>query len=145
MQIDEPFLAGYTDQVELAETMRRKAEQGSMQLQGEVQARMRPGAHAGRIYQAIEEMVRESSFESNFMGYGDNRSRFIGHGVGLELDELPVLTAKSDVVLREGMVIAVEPKFFFGDRGGVGIENTWVITQDGCRNLTADQDDIVAV
>ena len=122
-----------------------RAHHFALQLQGEVQARMRPGAHAGRIYQAVEEMVRESSFESNFMGYGDNRSRFIGHGVGLELDELPVLTAKSDVVLREGMVVAVEPKFFFGDRGGVGIENTWVITQDGCRNLTADQDDIVAV
>jgi Xaa-Pro aminopeptidase len=69
----------------------------------------------------------------------------VGHGVGLELDELPILTAASEVTLREGMVVAVEPKFFFGDRGGVGIENTWVITQDGCRNLTADDDEIVAV
>jgi Xaa-Pro aminopeptidase len=49
------------------------------------------------------------------------------------------------VVLKEGMVIAVEPKFFFGDRGGVGIENTWVVTKDGCRNLTADSDEIVSV
>jgi Xaa-Pro aminopeptidase len=65
--------------------------------------------------------------------------------VGLELDELPVLTGRSETTLREGMVIAVEPKFFFGDRGGVGIENTWVVTREGCRNLTADDDSIVTV
>jgi Xaa-Pro aminopeptidase len=122
-----------------------RAHHFALQVQSEVQARMRPGAHAGRIYQAIEEIVRESPFEGNFMGYGDNRSRFVGHGVGLELDELPLLSARSDVTLKEGMVVAVEPKFFFGDRGGVGIENTWVVTQDGCRNLTADDDEIVTV
>jgi Xaa-Pro aminopeptidase len=122
-----------------------RAHHFALQLQAEVQARMRPGANAGRICQAVEEIVRDSPFAANFMGYGDNQCRFIGHGVGLELDELPVLTGRSDVVLREGMVIAVEPKFFFGDRGGVGVENTWVITQEGCRNLTADADEIIVV
>ncbi len=122
-----------------------RAHHFCLQLQAEVKARMRPGAHTGKLYQAIEEIARESPFAANFMGYGDNRTRFVGHGVGLELDELPVLTAKSDVVLKEGMVVAVEPKVFFGDRGGVGIENTWLVTQDGCRNLTADSDEIVAV
>lgn len=122
-----------------------RAHHFALQVQAEVQARLRPGAHTGRIYQAVEGIVHDSPFAGNFMGYGDNRSRFVGHGVGLELDELPVLAARSDIVLKEGMVVAVEPKFFFGDRGGVGIENTWVITQDGCRNLTADDDQIVAV
>lgn len=122
-----------------------RAHHFALEIQGEVQARMRPGAHAGKTYMAIEEMVNDSPFAHNFMGYGDNQSRFVGHGVGLELDELPILTTRSDMTLKEGMVIAVEPKFFFGDRGGVGIENTWVITKDGCRNLTADSDDIVPV
>jgi Xaa-Pro aminopeptidase len=122
-----------------------RAHHFALQIQAEVQARLRPGAHTGRIYQAVEGIVHDSPFAGNFMGYGDNRSRFVGHGVGLELDELPVLAARSEIVLKEGMVVAVEPKFFFGDRGGVGIENTWVITQDGCRNLTADDDQIVAV
>lgn len=122
-----------------------RAHHFALQIQSEVRTRLRPGAHTGRIYQAVEGIVRDSQFAANFMGYGDNRSRFVGHGVGLELDELPVLSAKSDIVLKEGMVVAVEPKFFFGDRGGVGIENTWVVTQDGCRNLTADDDEIVAV
>jgi Xaa-Pro aminopeptidase len=122
-----------------------RAHHFALRLQSEVKARMRPGAHSARIYQTIEELVRESPFAPNFMGYGSNQTRFVGHGVGLELDELPILSARSEVVLKEGMVIAVEPKFFFGDRGGVGIENTWVVTKDGCRNLTADSDEIVSV
>jgi len=122
-----------------------RAHHFALQVQEAVQVRMRPGAHAGRLWQAVEEMVADSPFAANFMGYGDNQSKFVGHGVGLELDELPILTGRSEVVLKQGMVIAVEPKFFFGDRGGVGIENTWVVTQDGCRNLTADNDAIVPV
>jgi Xaa-Pro dipeptidase len=122
-----------------------RAHDFALRIQDEVRTRMRPGAHSGTIYQEVESMVRESPFAANFMGYGDNRSRFVGHGVGLELDEWPVLTTRSQVILREGMVLAVEPKFFFGDRGAVGIENTWVITEDGCRNLTADHDGIVSV
>ncbi len=122
-----------------------RAHHFCLRLQEEVRARMRPGAHAGKIYQAIGKLAQDSPWSAGFMGYGDNHSRFVGHGVGLELDELPILTDRSDVVLKEGMVVAVEPKIFFADRGGVGIENTWVITQEGCRNLTADDDDVVAV
>lgn len=122
-----------------------RAHHFALTVQAEVQGLMRPGAHTGRIYQTIEAMVSSSPFAANFMGYGDNQSRFVGHGVGLELDEWPILTTKSQVVLKEGMVIAVEPKFFFGDRGGVGIENTWLITREGCRNLTADDDQVVPV
>ncbi len=122
-----------------------RAHHVALQIQAEVQTRLRPGAQAGKIYQAVEGIVQETPFAVNFMGYGDNRSRFVGHGVGLELDELPVLAAGDETLLKEGMVLAVEPKFFFGDRGGVGIENTWVVTQDGCRNLTADDDAMVTV
>ena len=64
------------------------------------------------------------------MGHGDNRSAFVGHGVGIELDEMPVFAARSDVLLREGMVVAIEPKFFFGERGGWG-SNTWLIKPMG--------------
>ena len=122
-----------------------RAHEFALEIQAEVQNKLRPGGHTGEIYTAVESIVAESPFASNFMGYGDNQSRFVGHGVGLELDELPILTAASKTVLSEGMVVAVEPKFFFGDRGGVGIENTWVVTRDGCRNLTADDDAIVSV
>ncbi len=64
------------------------------------------------------------------MGHGRGQVRFIGHGVGLELDELPVLAA-SDLELEEGMVFALEPKFVLPGLGAVGIENTWLVGGEG--------------
>jgi Xaa-Pro aminopeptidase len=123
-----------------------EAHRYTLKLQEEVQQRLRPGAVCGAIYSQVMEMVSTTPWKSGFMGWGENQVAFIGHGVGLELDELPVLTARSRTTLRDGMTIAVEPKIFFGDRGGVGIENTWVVTPEGCRNLTADSgDDIIPV
>ncbi len=122
-----------------------RAHRYALEIQEAVRVRMHPGADTGQIYREIAEMVLDSPFAGNFMGHGDNRSAFVGHGVGIELDEMPVFAARSDVLLREGMVVAIEPKFFFGERGGVGIENTWLITTDGCRNLTETDDAIVTV
>ncbi len=122
-----------------------RAHRFALEIQEMVRERMRPGAVTGAIYREVEERVLDSPFAGQFMGHGDNRSAFVGHGLGIELDELPVFAARSEVPLREGMVVAIEPKFFFGERGGVGIENTWVITAEGCRCLTASDDAIVVV
>ena len=69
------------------------------------------------------------------MGYGAGQVRFIGHGVGLELDELPVLTS-SDLELAEGMVFALEPKFVLPGLGAIGVENTWLVTASGLALIT---------
>ena len=69
------------------------------------------------------------------MGYGAGQVHFVGHGVGLELDELPVLTG-SDLELQPNMVFALEPKFVLPDLGAVGIENTWAVTAAGITRLT---------
>ena len=79
------------------------------------------------------------------MGYGENRVAFLGHGIGLDLDELPVLAPRFDLPLEPGNVIAVEPKVFLGETGGVGVENTYVITETGCRNLTPGSEEIRVV
>jgi Xaa-Pro aminopeptidase len=81
----------------------------------------------------------------HFMGHGHDRVRFVGHGVGLELDELPILAARQTLPLEEGMVIALEPKATFPGRGVVGIENTHVVTGAGLERLTALGDEIVYV
>jgi len=70
------------------------------------------------------------------MGYGRDRVRFLGHGVGLEVDEWPVLAKGFTEPLEPGMVLAVEPKFTFPGVGVVGIENTCVVTDAGCRSLS---------
>jgi Xaa-Pro aminopeptidase len=69
------------------------------------------------------------------MGAGSNQVRFVGHGVGLELDELPVIAPRFDTPLEAGMVLAIEPKVFFPGIGGAGVENTYIITAAGFEKL----------
>ncbi|MNL87443.1 Xaa-Pro dipeptidase [compost metagenome] len=68
--------------------------------------------------------------------------KFLGHGIGLEIDELPVLAKGFIYPLAPGMVIAIEPKFTFPGRGVVGIEDTYLITEDGYEKLTVSRDGI---
>jgi Xaa-Pro aminopeptidase len=70
------------------------------------------------------------------MGPPDGQVRFVGHGVGLELDELPVLAPGFDEPLRAGQTLAVEPKFVLPGLGAVGIENTWAVAEGGGVRLT---------
>ena len=76
------------------------------------------------------------------MGRGEGKVRFVGHGVGLELDELPVLTT-SDLELAEGMVFALEPKFVLPGLGAIGVENTWRVSGDGIVALTTASEEVV--
>ena len=64
------------------------------------------------------------------------KAAFIGHGVGIQLNELPVLTPRSRHLLAENMTIAIEPKFVIPGVGAAGIENTYVVTPNGLRNIT---------
>jgi Xaa-Pro aminopeptidase len=78
------------------------------------------------------------------MGHGPAQVRFVGHGVGLELDELPVLSP-NDLALEPGMVFALEPKFVFPGLGAIGIENTWTVGAAGAERLTLAPEEIVVV
>ena len=64
------------------------------------------------------------------------QAAFIGHGVGIELNEMPVLTPRSKDVLEKNMTIAIEPKFVVPGVGAVGVENTYLVTNNGLENLT---------
>ena len=69
---------------------------------------------------------------------------FIGHGIGIELDELPVIAPGFDIPLEEGIVFALEPKFVFPD-GAVGVENSYLVTEDGLENLTVFEEGIISI
>ena len=94
----------------------------------------RPGVRAGDLYDTALEIVKRTGLERGFMGYPDQVS-FVGHGVGLELDEWPVIGFDSNTILEQGMVITLEPKYVFPGLGVVGIENTLVVTDRGLKSL----------
>ena len=93
------------------------------------------------VYEAALAVADEAGLGAHFMGHGPAQVRFIGHGVGLELDELPILSP-NDRVLQQGMVFACEPKFVFPGVGAIGIENTWVVTTDGIEPLTVAPEEL---
>jgi len=115
----------------------------SRTIQERIKMSAKPGVTCTELYGIALEKAEASGFGEHFMGYPE-RVSFVGHGVGLELDELPVIAAGINTPLAEGMVIAVEPKFVFQD-GAVGIENTFVVTADGLESLTLFDEDIIYI
>lgn len=79
------------------------------------------------------------------MGLGGNKVRFLGHGIGLALDEVPVLAPRFDEPLQTGTVMAIEPKVGLPGLGMVGVENTFEVTPGGGRCITGSGFDIICV
>lgn len=119
-----------------------QAHEVMCEIQDAVALKGRPGTVTGDLYQLALSMAERAGFDRGFMGYPDPVP-FVGHGVGLELNEWPVIGRGSDTVLQAGMTIALEPKVVFPGEGVVGIENTFVITAEGMQRLNRFPDDIV--
>jgi len=105
----------------------------------------REGVNGTEVFMRAADKVKSAKLEDYFMGYGDGKVSFIGHGLGLEINELPVITPRHDIVLREGMVFAFEPKFIVPGEGAVGIEVDFIVRKDGLERVTDFPIDIVQV
>ncbi|MFC1852395.1 M24 family metallopeptidase [candidate division CSSED10-310 bacterium] len=121
------------------------AFQCALTIQEQVVSLLKPGVSGAELYQKAHDIAQDWGLAENFMGFQENRVAFIGHGVGLELDELPLLAPGYQTPLLENMVIALEPKFFFTHLGGVGIENTFRVTATGGEKLTPFPDDLITI
>jgi len=115
-----------------------------VEIQDTMASMLKPGAIPSEIYRTIMAGL-EPAFLPNFMGFGDHRVNFLGHGIGLWIDETPVIAEGFDEPLEEGMVFALEPKKGIPDIGLVGIENTFVVTPQGGRSLTGKSKGLVEV
>ncbi len=102
-----------------------------------------PGSGTRLIYEEAVSLAEKNGFSEYFMGYGKNRVKFVGHGIGIEVDEYPFFAEKLDFLLEEGMTVAIEPKFVFPGKGAVGVENTYLITREGPENLTKLDEKII--
>ena len=115
----------------------------SLKIQAEMQKELVPGAICEELFLKSAEMAVEGGLGDHYMGMPGENAKFVGHGVGLELDEFPVLAQGFKVPLQAGQTIAIEPKFVFPGKGVIGIENTFAVTANGGEKLTDMPDDIV--
>ncbi|NLI14484.1 M24 family metallopeptidase [Pelotomaculum propionicicum] len=101
----------------------------------------KPGSDGKDLYYSAYQMVQKAGLSEQYMGFGSGVN-FVGHGTGLELDELPVIARNHHIILQPGMAFALEPKFVFPNEGAVGIEDTLVVTETGLEQLTGHDDSI---
>ena len=114
-------------------------------IQDELAPLLAPGQIPADLYSRAVDRAEAAGLGGTFMGAGDDAARFVGHGIGMELDELPVLAPGFHDPLVAGQVVALEPKFLFPGRGAVGVENTWAVTPRGGEKLTPLPDGLVTV
>jgi Xaa-Pro aminopeptidase len=107
---------------------------------------LKPGAAPSDIFEEVYRTeVVSRGFEEHFMGYGGNQVLFLGHGIGLVIDEFPAIARKIEYPLKENMLIAVEPKKGIEGIGLVGVENTFLVTERGGERITSGADDLTIV
>lgn len=94
----------------------------------------RPGKPAKELYELAMDIVRSENLGEYFMGHR-HHAGFVGHGVGIEINESPVLAPRSRDIMQAGMTFAVEPKFVMPGIGAAGIENTYVVQPEGPAEL----------
>ena len=105
----------------------------------------REGVDATEIFVKALDRAKEAKLEQYFMGHSEGQVSFVGHGLGLEINELPVITPRHKTILKEGMVFAFEPKFIIPNEGAVGIEVDFIVRKDGLQRVTGSPIDIIYV
>lgn len=103
-----------------------------------------PGTEAKFLYEEALRIANEFGLAQYFMGHRQ-QAGFVGHGVGIQVNELPVLAPRSKAILTEGNVIAIEPKFVIPGFGAAGIENTYVCTAGGLECITPAPEEVISL
>jgi Xaa-Pro aminopeptidase len=114
-------------------------------IEAAITALARPGASCHELFRKGWETAEGLGYEEYFMGPPGHKTRFIGHGIGLEIDEYPFIAEGHDYLLEEGMTIALEPKMVFLSEGAVGIENTFCVHANGVERLTPAVEELIEV
>jgi Xaa-Pro aminopeptidase len=121
-----------------------KIQEQCIDVEHKLASMLIPGTIPSEIYTKIIDSL-EPGFLENFMGYGNRQVKFLGHGIGLTIDEFPVIAKGFDEPIIENMVFALEPKKGIKDIGMVGIENTFIVTPAGGQCITGDHPGLINV
>lgn len=126
------------------EELAMEAHQCSVDIIDRLREMGKPGVAAADLYKTAMEMVEERGLTSYFMGHKQHAG-FIGHGVGIEINELPVIAPRSRDILELHNVVALEPKFVIPHVGAVGIESTFIVQPDGLECITNAPTEIISL
>ena len=121
------------------------AHECATEIQARIAASLKPGTRPSDLWEESLEAAKKNGFEEGFMGLGRNKVPFVGHGIGLAIDEYPAVAKGFDLPLEEGCVLAIEPKIGIPGVGMVGVENTFEVTAQGGRCMTGDRHAIICV
>lgn len=116
-----------------------------LELQDWLAGHLKPGMLPSELWRHCNTSAEKHGWSEGFMALGKNKVHFVGHGIGLAIDEYPVLAEGFDLPLEAGMVLAIEPKIGIPNVGMVGVENTFEVTPAGGKCLTGDTSDILCV
>lgn len=125
------------------DSLAQKAHQCSIDICAAIAAAGTPGTEAKALYEIAGKMAADAGLEHYFMGH-KQKAGFVGHGVGIEINELPVIAPRSRDILAENNAIAIEPKFVIPGTGAVGIENTYIVTPSGMECITNAPQQIIS-
>lgn len=121
----------------------KKAYECCCAVQNIVLQQLKAGAIPEEIWFETLKIAEKFNFKENFMGYGQNSVPFLGHGIGLTVDQFPVIAKGFKEPLENGMFIACEPKIGIPGFGMIGIENTFELVDNSVKNITSTQDGII--
>lgn len=99
---------------------------------------VRPGASTANVDRAARDVLAKSGLAEKFV-------HSTGHGLGLEIHEPPRIAGRHASKLREGMVITIEPGVYLEGFGGIRIEDTVLVTGNGCEILTPTPKDLLVI
>jgi Xaa-Pro aminopeptidase len=123
----------------------KEAYGAALEIRDEMEKTAKPGVPCSQLYHLSSQIVKKRGLEDYFIGTKKNQAPFVGHGIGLEIDELPLLAKGFPQPLEIGMVFAFEPKFIFPEIGAVALEDDYVVTRDGVEKLTCADDEIIVI
>lgn len=122
----------------------RKAYDDMLEIQALMVRTAEVGMSWSALYNICFECAGAMGYADSFMGSRGSQVSFIGHGLGVEMDEYPFIARGFDSMsLEVGMAFAFEPKIVFPGEGAIGIENTFYLSNEGLKRLTHSSDELV--
>jgi len=109
--------------------------EGLCAVEDEILASIRPGVPVAEVYSIGVEAANRTAYGKFFMGH-EEKGKFVGHGLGLELDEPPIIGPDDPTVINENMTLAVEINTIIPDMGAIKVEDTFIVNADGIELLS---------